>query len=344
MGVLLLPTGTPGLLLLLGGLVGFAYVWCVQDRIPFTAKLFAAVSSVYKNTSSIFAVALAILFLSAAAQVAYMFAFIPIAEETQQERRTTTTLAPDQEKQGNPMAGAFVVLLFSYYWTLQVLAYTLHVACCGVIARWYFNKDVENSVGNSTKAACTSYFGSICFGSFLMAIVKTLKYLCDRALRDGQERRDCNPIVVMVLQCVLRCIEQMAKFFTTFAFVMVAIYGIPFCDAGKAAYGLMQRGFIETLVQYQLAGAVTSFGSLAGALIVAGLNALVALYLHLTMPFVGAAAVVGFLAGFFTMSLVSSVVESGVDCLFVCFSEEPLHLKSARPELYDAFQERTNFC
>lgn len=317
---------TMNLFLLIGAGLSFAWAYYMWKYVEFTAKLFKAVSTAYTISFAIFGVAVGVIVLQGMTQVLFMFATVPLS------------LGADEKKGDSPGSTA-ILLMLSYYWTINVLRYTLHVSCCGVIARWYFNKDSENAVSASTGAACTSYFGSICLGSLIIAIIQTLKQIVKSACESDGDNA-VGQVIKCVAMCVMNCIEYIAEFFTTYTFVIISIYGLSFMKAGKATYELMKQGGIEVLTQYQLAGSVSLFGSLAGGAVVAAASALVAASLQMAKFYLVLAAIVGFLAGLCTLMMVSGVVESGVDTLFICFIKEPLALQKARPELYDAFRER----
>merc|ERR1711871_1200381 len=80
-------------------------------------------------------------------------------------------VTPEQSKAG---AGTMFYFLLAFYWGLNVLSNTLHVTTSGAFASWWFGSaDSSNSkVFSSLLRACTSSFGSICFGSLLISIIQ----------------------------------------------------------------------------------------------------------------------------------------------------------------------------
>jgi Plasma-membrane choline transporter len=107
----------------------------------------------------------------------------------------------------------FVVFLclFSFYWVHQVLHNTVHVTVTGVIGSWWFapatTSDEQapscgygSAIDGSLYRAMTYSFGSICFGSFLVAFIQTL-----RALENSERRKDSN-LLLCIIQCAIACI------------------------------------------------------------------------------------------------------------------------------------------
>ncbi len=103
--------------------------------------------------------------------------------------------------------GYLFLLLLSYFFTHQVIQNTTHVTVAGTVGSWWFAPNDASGccsagmVGSLIRAVTTS-FGSICFGSLLVAIVQTLKALVNSA-RNGD-----NQILVCIADCILGCIER----------------------------------------------------------------------------------------------------------------------------------------
>ncbi len=110
--------------------------------------------------------------------------------------------------------GSGVTFLFflSYYWTLQVLQNTMQVTSAGVIGTWWFVPEEASSfcskaVMESFSRATTYSFGSICFGSLLVAIVQALRAL-HRSLHENEDFQ----ILVCIVQCILAMIEGIIEY------------------------------------------------------------------------------------------------------------------------------------
>lgn len=100
---------------------------------------------------------------------------------------------------------AMVFLVFSFYWTSQVITYVTHVTLAGMFASVYFlNDGIKHPVWGSLKRALTTSFGSICFGALLIAIINTIRYFLAVARAENN-----NPIIgfiICIVQCIVNCV------------------------------------------------------------------------------------------------------------------------------------------
>lgn len=155
-------------------------------------------------------------------------------------------------------ASTYVVyffMLISFYWGLQVFKNIAHVTVSGTVATFWYNSESAGATGSSLKRATTTSFGSICFGSLLVAILQAL-----RALAESQ--REEGSFLGCICECILGCLQSLMEYFNRWAFVYVGIYGYKFTQAGKAVIELFhQRGF-DAIINDDLIGNVLSFGAL----------------------------------------------------------------------------------
>lgn len=99
---------------------------------------------------------------------------------------------------------AMVFLVFSYYWTSQVIAYVTHVTLAGIFATVYFlNDGVKHPIWGSAKRALTTSFGSICFGALLMALINMIRYFLAIA-RSNTDNAACA-FLICIIQCIVNC-------------------------------------------------------------------------------------------------------------------------------------------
>jgi Plasma-membrane choline transporter len=167
--------------------IGICYAYFVWSRIPFAAaNLKTALTAVQCNMALCHAVALGFALLGFAWSLLW---FMGVGSALSQ----------------NSLIVVFLLFL-SYYWTHQVLANTVHVTSVGVVGTWWFVPDEANAwwssaLSGSLARATTTSFGSICFGSFLVAFVQALRSL-EYYTRDNDDMR----IVSCIIQCILSCI------------------------------------------------------------------------------------------------------------------------------------------
>jgi len=256
------------------------------------------------------------------------------------------------EKIGSICYLIYVFLLFSFYFSSQVINNTVHVTISGLFATYYFNGIVESNTGKvrvdvknptwkSFKRAITTSFGSICYGSLIIAIIDTLKALARSAEEDASENGNCIvAILACCVECILSCIGKMIEYFNKYAFTEVAIYGKSYCQAAKDTWELCMSHGIDALINDNLIGNVLSIGSLCvgciSAVVVVVIGFILGIKTAIAFVIYGIAA---FLIGCMIFSVVAQVINSGVATTFVCLCEDPDALRYTKPELWEKIRE-----
>jgi len=247
---------------------------------------------------------------------------------------------------------AYVFLIFSFFFTSQVINNFVHVVISGVFATYYFrgvnepgtNKievDVKNPTIKSFKRAATTSFGSICFGSLLIAIVNTLRVLATQAKHEAAE--DENYLLCLIaccIECILSCLEDGIEYFNVYAFTEVAIYGKSYCQAAKDTWTLCKARGIEALINDNIIGNVLSIGALAVGFLSVIITCGIGLFIGIRDgAALGVYGVLAFLIGLMVFSVVAQVINSGVATTFVCLCEDPDALRQTKPELWEKVRD-----
>ncbi|KAL6617660.1 DUF580-domain-containing protein [Neocallimastix californiae] len=247
----------------------------------------------------------------------------------------------------------YVFLLFSFYFSSQVINNVVHVTISGVFATYYFrgvvdqgtNKieiDVKNPTMKSFKRAMTTSFGSICFGSLIIAVIQTLEAIA-RQIKN-QSANDENYILCIIaccIECILSCIGDMIEYFNVYAFTEVAIYGKSYCEAAKDTWTLCKARGIEALINDNLIGNVLSIGGVTvGCLsaVVTCVIGFVIIDINNTTSLI-IYGVCAFIIGIMIFSVVAQVINSGVATTFVCLCEDPDALRQTKPELWEKVRD-----
>lgn len=256
--------------------------------------------------------------------------------------------------------GIIFLFLVSYYWTHQVITNTVHVTTVGVIGTWWFVPDEASSccsraLTDSFVRATTYSFGSICFGSLVVAVVQALRALH----RMAQDNEDMS-ILVCIIDCILACIQGIIEYFNKWAYVYVGLYGYSYLDAGRNVLTLFQHKGWTTIITDDLADNVLSMisvgialvGGLVGFLLgkadqnlfagigvenpgTVGFMYVSHHYFLLGASFVSHASFcsIGLVTGFLISSILMSVVASAVNTVIVCFAESPAEFDQNHPHL-----------
>mmetsp|Transcript_33891 Transcript_33891/g.40611 ORF Transcript_33891/g.40611 Transcript_33891/m.40611 type:complete len:471 (-) Transcript_33891:283-1695(-) len=321
MGIIGLMSGQ--LIMGIMGLVSFAfgccYAYMVWSRIPFAAaNLTTALTAVRANLGT--------------AIVAYIFLGLAMGWTMWWGVVTSGMM----DAYGN---GVLYLFLVSYYWTHQVLQNTVHVTVAGVIGTWWFSPDEASSfcsqaIFDSLTRASTFSFGSICFGSLIVALIQAL-----RALNHHLRGNDEFQIVVCIIDCILGCIEAIVEYFNKWAYVYVGLYGYSYLDAGKNVIQLFQNKGWSVIVADNLVDNVLFMVSVGIGLITGLIGLVIAqadenIFANLNVQNPGGAGfIAGLLVGVVMSSILLNVVSSAVNTVIVCFAESPREFDAHHPQL-----------
>jgi Plasma-membrane choline transporter len=240
--------------------------------------------------------------------------------------------------------GLVVFITFAGYWITEWLKNTIHTTVAGVYGSWYFCAGKpggmpKGATRGAFKRATTYSFGSISFGSLIVALINMLRQAC--SIAQSQSAQDGN-IVGTIFFCCLGCLigllDWAVTFINRYAFSHIALYGKAYLPAAKDTWKMMKDRGIDALINDCLIGPVLTMGSLFVAYLCALLSYL---YLEFTKPsynegrtFTPVVMAFAFLIGLQVCQIFLTPVSSGVDTLFVAMSWDPDVLVREHPDLW----------
>ncbi|KAF9165906.1 putative choline transporter, neither null mutation nor overexpression affects choline transport [Actinomortierella ambigua] len=206
------------------------------------------------------------------------------------------------------MVGFIVLSGFAISNIAKVLTNIVHCTISGVFATYYFTPGSRATIMSSLKRACTTSFGTICFGALIYAIIQTIK-----------------------------------KFITPLVYSEVAIYGKPFIPAARDTFVILKDRGLDVLLNEIIISTVWGIGAFFGSLVAAvGCQ----YYLMMTMGGEGSIDVrehrleiwiVTGLIFFLGMQIVFSagaVIHSGIATILIALAEDPDALARTKPEFF----------
>lgn len=296
--------------------IGICYAYAVWERIPYAAaNLRTALTAVKFNMGLLL--------------VAYVFMALGIAWITLWSAGFGSSL----QTESYPTLFCF---LLSLYWVQQVLQYTVHVIVAGVVATWWFApmeaaSCFSSALQDSTIRALTYSFGSICFGAFIVAFIRALRVTLEQA-----RRNEDAGILVCLIECILRCIEDFVDYFNEWAYVYVGIYGFSYLDAGREVLNLFHSKGWSVIITDNLVDRVLVVMSLLIGL-VGGLVAMFVGKSAMSDEGVEQASLVAFMFGFLLSFLCSTtalgIIGGAVNTVLVLYCEAPAEFERNHPEL-----------
>mmetsp|Transcript_12135 Transcript_12135/g.25612 ORF Transcript_12135/g.25612 Transcript_12135/m.25612 type:complete len:478 (+) Transcript_12135:228-1661(+) len=328
-----------------GGIFGaifFAIFLCyaraVWSRIPFASINLLTACTAVKHNAGVILVAYFFIALAFGWSLLWAVALTGVWEKVIVESEN-----PFEE---NKVGWGYLFLLFlSYFFTHQVIQNSTHVTVAGTVGTWWFSPEDGSSccssgVRGSLIRTLTTSFGSICFGSLLVALIQALKALAQSA-RDGD-----NQLLICFAECILNCLESILEYFNRWAFVYVGLYGYSYLEAGKQVFTLFKDRGWEAIIADDLISNVFFFISL----VIGGLCGAFGMIFVDSNPewFVNSPAgandqatcfMLGFIVGLVLTSILMSTIASAVNTVIVCFAEGPAEFEANHPELSRKMRE-----
>lgn len=232
----------------------------------------------------------------------------------------------------------YALIVFSVYWTAQVLHGCVEAATAGIIYGWWHSPGYSNQVLDSVSKTLFYSMGSICFGGLVVGPVWIIHQL-SIFIRPGQRQ----PLLLFhrCLHFIQACLSNAVDYATIrcneYSFTYVGMYHYGFLEAGKNAHNLFEKRGWTAIVADDLIPNVLFLTSLVmGGLTGCFAYATAQIYdLSLTsLPDPGIASfVLGAGLGLIVNSILFSVVSSSVNTVLVCYASSPVDFDKNHPEL-----------
>lgn len=256
------------------------------------------------------------------------------------------TINGHNKKSTGAVVAMWIFLVFGCYLSTQVAFNLGHTTFCGITATWYFCGErnmPKNPTLHSAKRALTTSFGSIVFGSLLVAIIRAIRTMI-RALGSRDSFLGC------IALCLLSCIEGILRMFNHFAFVYIAMYGCGYIEGAKRTMDLVKESrYMPLIGNLLIDGTLFMFEfiiSIAVGFVVLMINREKRKRDEHDDRWTGDALVYGLFAAIacmITMAQLFRVIDSSTTTLLVCLSEEPQMVFQTNPNFGGELADQTNF-
>jgi hypothetical protein len=333
------------------------YYYSVANRIPFASSvLSAACTAVKENFLGLIITSFTGLLFQGLWMMLWAIAIFGTVLQSKKSSSSSTSTDDVTTNWTDSFSNLMIFLfLLSLYWGLQCIKDVVSVTSGGTVASWWFQPHHPAPVRASLFRATTTSFGSICFGSLILAFITTLRAMVRGAIdkmRHDRHRNIAKECLLLVLNGILHCLENLIAYINRYAYAYIAAYGYDFITAGRSVMSLFQRrGWSAIINDDLIANALTLlavFMALMGAfmgLIFTGFFLVTdthsitdAIRNQSTMYLYG--GIYGGIVGFVVGLLIVSVIDSAVAMIYVCFAEDPATLQVHHPETYHDLQEK----
>eukprot|EP01084_Bolivina_argentea_P249816 418347_1 len=303
--------------------------WCVWDKVRFAVVLMGIATSIIQNYQGVIWLSIGVvafdlvwIFLWSVCTYAYFWYIV--------------------EANIRFSFWIFIFLLISLFWGNAVNMNISHTTTCGVAATWYFSSGVNIlPTFPAFWRTMTTSFGSIAFGSFFVGLLEAIRSMfkwCEN------NRYSC---IRCIVRCWLSCINWLIIYFNKYAYAHVAIYGSGFIHAAQQTWNLFMNKGIMAIINDDLTGAAITCGALVCGVLSGGIGWGIGYAFYkdsledewAKYGLLTCIAIFSGIVGLIMMQICLHPLPSAVQCLFVCWAEEPEVLAENRPKAHKALME-----
>jgi hypothetical protein len=338
---------------IIGAIFGFiffaisvCYAKAVWSRIPFaTANLVTSLTAVKANFGVTF-LGYLVAIKGFAWSILWTVALVGVYSIAPEVDDCNNGVDQDGNECAKQLNYVYLFLLFlSFYWTHQVLTNIIHTTVSGVVGTWWFvpaeaSSFCSSAITSSVCRSCTYSFGSICFGSLIVAIIQALR----ATLNEARKNDDINGFAGCIIDCLLGLLESIAEYFNQWAYVYVGLYGYGYIEAGKNVMALFKNRGWDVVIADDLVGNALGLT----ALMTGCLMGVFGLVLESSTDWFKAfrddfsqpgAFLVAFLMGLVIASICFNIVGSAVNAVIVLFAEAPAEFADNHPDLSNQMRQ-----
>lgn len=246
------------------------------------------------------------------------------------------------------LIGLLVFVFFCGYYISEVIKNVIHCTVSGVFGSWYYMSKSDQGMPRwpawgAFKRSMTHSFGSICFGSLIVALIDTLRTVID-ILRQNFAQQDgagsfAARIMFIILGWIISFLKWVISFFNHYAYSFIALYGKPYIRSARETWHMIREKGFDALINDNLINIALSLYTLFSSY----MTALFAfLYLRFTHPsyndsedYQAPLIAFSFVLALQICSIANESIRSGTATFFVALSNDPEVFQASYPERFD---------
>lgn len=241
---------------------------------------------------------------------------------------------------------AYFWLLLSLFWTSAVIANIVHCTVSAAVAKWWrVGYPSPTIVQEGFERAITTSLGSICMGSLLVAVVRTLRsvlHFATKRLSSVQASGLARSIQICILRALsyfLGLLDRIIVYFNRYALCFVAIHNYDFLRASQSASMMFRERGWSMLLNDDIIDMVLNVGH-----VIIGTVSMTVGYIYgrltgLSHAYTVLLTVFGFAVGYLISIVALSTISSAVATVYLCYVDDPLALQVSLivDPIYDSF-------
>lgn len=169
----------------------------------------------------------------------------------------------------------FAYHFFGFLWTNQLINAISMCTIAGAICRFYWSREKNSAemgkfpILYSFKNCFRYHFGSLAYGSLIIAIVQFIRAILlyiDHQTQGIQKSNLVVKVAMKIVQCCMWCLEKCLKFLSKNAYIMVAMNGKGFCTSAKDAFKMIFSNMGQVATVSMVSFLLLSAGKIAIAM------------------------------------------------------------------------------
>lgn len=143
-------------------------------------------------------------------------------------------------------------MFFGLLWITSFIEYAGNFIIIASAASYYFDSNADEegnaNVMQGVKWAYINHFGSIAFGSFIIAVIKLIKFMflyISQYLEEAIGEDSSVAFIFKCAACIVDCLERICDYINESAFCYMAVKGDSFCTSALSALLLQVKHIFE---------------------------------------------------------------------------------------------------
>ena len=309
--------------------VVFFIILCCFGRIRLAVALCSIAGEFISSTCTILLVPIIMALAVVVFWVFALFGMVTIIGTAEFVVKGTDIFTGIKDFTSRPL-GMFYFFAFGTLWGNAMLMAIAVFVVAAATSVWYFSKspgmrDLDSPVASGFWMAFRYHFGTLAFGSFILALVQFIQIVFEvlnRQFDFGDGANCCLSTIVNCVRCCLECIKRIVEFINKNAFIQTSITGRNFCGAAGDALALV----LTNPLRFGIVAIVGWLLAMVGKILIAGLTTFL---FYIFISYVTSVSqnvqepiylliVVG-LTSFAISTIFMSIFEVSVDTLLQCF-------------------------
>lgn len=339
-----------GIVFLVFAVLQFWFFLSARSRIPFARLVFKTVVDASRQMPSIYGTAIIGTICTTAFSILFSMVLVSTYMKYDPSPNNPGCNVEGGSCSNGKLIGLLIFVSFAGFYISEVLNNITHTVICGIYGTWYYCSKSDQGLPRhpamgAFKRTMTYSFGSVSFGSLLIAIVNTIRYLLDIARMSAQQDigNDIARMVIMCLLCCAQCfmgiIDWMVSYFNHYAYTFVALYGRSYLEAARDTWQVVKSRGIDALINDCLIDHLLSFTQMLLGYTCALMGYL---YLRFTRPnynstggFYPIITLYSTMIGIQVGAAVMMSIRAGTATLFVALAKDPEVFRMSYPEIYN---------